>query len=67
MGGPGMAFGGVPMGGMHFGGGPGMAFYVNGVPVGGRRRRYVGPAQRAGDASPGGSLSRPAFDPQPTG
>ena len=36
--GPGMAFGGVPMGGMHFGGGPGMAFYVNGVPVGGRRR-----------------------------
>ena len=38
MGGPGMAFGGVPMGGMHFGGGPGMAFYVNGVPVGGRRR-----------------------------
>ena len=38
MGGPGMAFGGMPMGGMHFGGGPGMAFYVNGVPVGGRRR-----------------------------
>jgi hypothetical protein len=28
----------MPMGGMHFGGGPGMAFYVNGVPVGGRRR-----------------------------
>ena len=33
MGGPGMAFGGMPMGGMHFGGGPGMAFYVNGVPA----------------------------------
>ena len=31
-----------------------------GKAVGGRRRRYVGPAQRAGDASPGGSLSRPA-------
>ena len=34
----GPGFGGMPMGGMHFGGGPGMAFYVNGVPVGGRRR-----------------------------
>jgi len=36
--GPGMAFGGVPMGGMGGGFPGGAAFYVNGVPVGGRRR-----------------------------
>ena len=42
-------------------------FLSRGKAVGGRRRRYVGPAQRAGDARPGGRLSRPAFDPQPTG